>query len=263
MRSPNCVKCGAIKEGPYVKDSYCKICRSEKEEARAKARLAKGKEKRSESGKSPNCYKCKKPKEVGRENESWCKSCKSESMKLARARKRAELGLEPLRPMGSGPNPVCRCGIIKERPLARECNACHRKRDNDWRLKTGRTKKHRTGLCACGQPFASYSNCYCTACATKWKTRYLANNPEQKEKAYANNRERKNQSFDEFVKYQTRYTTGNAIRNGMLIKQPCEVCGTTENIEAHHDDYTKPYDIRWLCRKHHNEHHHPLDKTEN
>lgn len=49
--------------------------------------------------------------------------------------------------------------------------------------------------------------------------------------------------------------TGNAIRDGRLIKQPCEVCGTTESIEAHHDDYSKPLDIRWLCTRHHADHH--------
>jgi hypothetical protein len=49
--------------------------------------------------------------------------------------------------------------------------------------------------------------------------------------------------------------TGNAIRDKRLIKGPCEVCGTTIRVQAHHDDYTKPMDVRWLCVKHHNEHH--------
>lgn len=48
--------------------------------------------------------------------------------------------------------------------------------------------------------------------------------------------------------------TGNAIRDGRLIRQPCEVCGK-KKVEAHHDDYLKPLDVRWLCRKHHMEHH--------
>jgi hypothetical protein len=41
-----------------------------------------------------------------------------------------------------------------------------------------------------------------------------------------------------------------AIKNG-LQRGPCEVCGETMFIEAHHDDYHKPLQIRWLCREHH------------
>lgn len=48
---------------------------------------------------------------------------------------------------------------------------------------------------------------------------------------------------------------GNCIRDGKLIKQPCVVCGTSENVDAHHEDYSRPYDVIWLCRKHHMEHH--------
>jgi hypothetical protein len=45
-----------------------------------------------------------------------------------------------------------------------------------------------------------------------------------------------------------------AVRRGTLIRKVCEVCGK-RNSEAHHDDYSKPLDVRWLCRKHHAEHH--------
>lgn len=47
----------------------------------------------------------------------------------------------------------------------------------------------------------------------------------------------------------------SAIRNGSLAKMPCEVCGTTERIHAHHDDYSKPLDVNWLCHSHHMERH--------
>lgn len=47
---------------------------------------------------------------------------------------------------------------------------------------------------------------------------------------------------------------GNAIRDGKLMKQPCEKCGS-KKAQAHHDDYTKPLDVRWLCTKHHREVH--------
>ena len=54
----------------------------------------------------------------------------------------------------------------------------------------------------------------------------------------------------------------SAIRTGRLIKQPCEICGTLENIQAHHEDYAKPLDVRWLCQKHHMELHRKVKEEE-
>ena len=42
----------------------------------------------------------------------------------------------------------------------------------------------------------------------------------------------------------------NAVRAGRLTKQPCEVCGKL-TVEAHHDDYSEPLEVRWLCNMHH------------
>jgi len=47
---------------------------------------------------------------------------------------------------------------------------------------------------------------------------------------------------------------GNAIRDGRIKREPCEVCGS-EKAQAHHDDYSKPLDVRWLCTAHHAEWH--------
>lgn len=51
-------------------------------------------------------------------------------------------------------------------------------------------------------------------------------------------------------KDKARAMVGNAIRDGRLIRQPCEVCGSPKS-QAHHDDYYKPLDVRWLCFVHH------------
>jgi ribosomal protein S27AE len=40
-----------------------------------------------------------------------------------------------------------------------------------------------------------------------------------------------------------------------LVRGPCEVCGTTLNVHAHHDDYDAPLNVRWLCGKHHSRFH--------
>jgi hypothetical protein len=54
-----------------------------------------------------------------------------------------------------------------------------------------------------------------------------------------------------------------AKENGSLVPQPCEVCGN-QNSEAHHADYDKPLEVRWLCQEHHQRLHHgklELDKV--
>lgn len=42
----------------------------------------------------------------------------------------------------------------------------------------------------------------------------------------------------------------NALRVGVLEKKPCQICGNKIS-EAHHDDYSKPLHVMWLCRQHH------------
>lgn len=49
-------------------------------------------------------------------------------------------------------------------------------------------------------------------------------------------------------KYKARYTMKNAIRDGRLIKlDHCEGCGGNFHIEGHHEDYSKPLEVIWLC----------------
>lgn len=45
-----------------------------------------------------------------------------------------------------------------------------------------------------------------------------------------------------------------AIERGEIIKQPCSVCGEMK-AHAHHDDYSRPMDIMWLCPLHHRRRH--------
>lgn len=56
------------------------------------------------------------------------------------------------------------------------------------------------------------------------------------------------------LKHAAHMAVGNALRCGRLISEPCEKCGT-DQTQAHHDDYSKPLAVRWLCSKHHREWH--------
>ena len=53
----------------------------------------------------------------------------------------------------------------------------------------------------------------------------------------------------------------HAVRDGRLVPLACgardddgSVCGKMP-AQAHHDDYTKPLDVRWLCNVHHRRRH--------
>jgi hypothetical protein len=57
------------------------------------------------------------------------------------------------------------------------------------------------------------------------------------------------------IKAEARKIYKYALRMGKLERGPCAVCGTTENIDGHHTDYTKPLDVVWLCKEHHRQAH--------
>lgn len=71
---------------------------------------------------------------------------------------------------------------------------------------------------------------------------------------------KKNQRF--FDKYNKKYILANpekhkahgkleyALSVGRVKRTHCIICGNPKS-EGHHDDYSKPYDVQWLCRKHH------------
>lgn len=187
-----------------------------------------------------NCPKCGKEKDkIEKNGTRRCSSCRRQQVKDRLDKKRIEQGLEPVW-RGGGRSPNCySCGKLKENPKIGYCHSCKRQQDNDWRLKTGRTKRHRTGKCRCGNEFASFSGYQCVDCYRKTRQE-----------------KRDDPRYMEYqLKQSVRATTRNYIKMGILIKEQCKVCGTNENIEAHHEDYTKPLDVTWLCRKHHREHH--------
>ena len=40
------------------------------------------------------------------------------------------------------------------------------------------------------------------------------------------------------------------VKRGKVKRKPCQVCGSVF-AHAHHEDYSKPLEVEWLCKKHH------------
>jgi len=63
-----------------------------------------------------------------------------------------------------------------------------------------------------------------------------------------------NSELDKMVRHKGRVSNQvmAAIKKGTLIKKDnCENCNSTKNVIAHHNDYSKPLDVIWLCDKCH------------
>lgn len=52
------------------------------------------------------------------------------------------------------------------------------------------------------------------------------------------------------LKHAAHLAVYNAVRRGEMERGPCQICGNA-HAEGHHDDYTQPLTVRWLCKSHH------------
>lgn len=58
-------------------------------------------------------------------------------------------------------------------------------------------------------------------------------------------------------KNRARHLLKYHIKSGKIIRKPCEVC-FNQKSEGHHEDYSKPLEVIWLCRRHHARRHEEL-----
>lgn len=103
----------------------------------------------------------------------------------------------------------------------------------------------------------------CKECSKKDANDHRDNNREkiaERERYRSKTEHRKGKA----IQYQRNYRAVNSIKNkarrmvakrissGALTKMPCVFCGSNET-EAHHEDYSKPLDVIWVCFKCHRE----------
>lgn len=82
----------------------------------------------------------------------------------------------------------------------------------------------------------------------EYKRNRYRQDPEFRQRVLATNQKYRDKYPERMVTQDKFYY---AIESGLIKKQPCFICGTMKNVQAHHNDYSNPYDVVWVCPKHH------------
>lgn len=114
----------------------------------------------------------------------------------------------------------------------------------------------RPRTCDCGEcrkcKHREYMRRWYAANASTARSTATASRNRRIEEVRAYDRARGFRVYD-ILKSKARRAVSHAVATGRLIRQECEVCGG--HAEAHHDDYSRPLEVRWLCKTHHMELH--------
>lgn len=90
-------------------------------------------------------------------------------------------------------------------------------------------------ICKCGNPVRAAGQRYCTSCHAEYMRKW---------------RKTHRLEGEALKKSNARSYANTYLRRGLLKKEPCIECGSPDS-EMHHEDYNKPLEVIWLCRKHH------------
>src|SRR5688572_3115487 len=129
--------------------------------------------------------------------------------------------------------PKCLCGdcrLCRNRKAKRQWRQRNREYDREWKKQNPERQK-------------------------VYVQRWLAKNPDYIPEWRNRNRDKLKQSYAKYCeRYPERHkayqAVSRALRKGKLTKGPCEVCGNP-NVHGHHEDYSRPLDVKWLCPRHH------------
>lgn len=125
-------------------------------------------------------------------------------------------------------------------PLFKKCIACKKEKaitefHVNYYRKGRMYRRSRCGKC-------SYENAKKYRDSRKYKDLHIAQ--VQRNRAKFPERER------------SRALLKEAVRLGKIQKSPiCFECGENKRIQAHHEDYSKPFDVEWLCSRCHTDKH--------
>lgn len=148
-----------------------------------------------------------------------------------------------------------------EVPTVKRCSVCHETKPLDeFEVRSSRP---------CGR------GCRCKPCmankAAAYYRRHLSERREYARKRHPERRDRrgayKRETYWERLarepeKERARIQLRSAVASGTVAKAShCEECGATGLLHGHHDDYSKPLVVVWLCRACHGRRHRKDDNA--
>jgi hypothetical protein len=163
------------------------------------------------------------------------------------------------------------CQATPENPCFCSCHTGRKSEPTTERLKAmyeqGKFDGEMERLYPESEPVAIKNPCphglmksYCGDCVREYKRAWKA---KHRERLLPSNREYKKRYLHDFpdspmrlLKENVRTQVYKAIKSGRLVRGSCEVAGCEITTEAHHNDYSKPFEVRWLCKQHHEDVHH-------
>jgi hypothetical protein len=149
------------------------------------------------------------------------------------------------------------------------CKSCERKRSREKYYrnyeKSLLTKKkyrdkNKEKIAAQGAEYYQKNRAHFLELRKKWYKNNKEKKIDQQKKWRELHRDVERKSYLKFcennpLKHTAYMKVLNAKRQGILKPQPCSGCGSTNRIQAHHTDYSKPLEVVWLCSKCHTKEH--------
>jgi len=101
------------------------------------------------------------------------------------------------------------------------------------------TSRYLASCKICQKKFITYPSVKQLTCSKICRYKWLSKNYRGKE--YSKNCEEAPKAWAKF---------NHAVERNGLKRKPCEICGNNKS-HGHHKDYAQPFEVNWLCAKHH------------
>jgi hypothetical protein len=99
-----------------------------------------------------------------------------------------------------------------------------------------------------GRPITT---CQCGECEKCKHREYMREYYHRTHKTYENIEKRNTRMLAAYhadkTKYRARMMVYSRVEHGTIIQEPCSLCGSTP-VAGHHNDYSEPLEVVWLCR---------------